>query len=96
TEYYNGSGNTCKKCAKDAQRIRIAQKRLVEEEGAEDNMEQRLRYNYTRVDAWQFGVQVMKRGVLVGKTGHTWWCDKLVRHKAWLRRKRMKEEVKCR
>jgi len=90
TEYYSGSGNTCRECLKEAQRIRNAQKRVV----TKVNMEERLRYNFCRADCWVWGVQVMRKGSLIGKTGRTWWDDKIRRHKKWLRRKRMKEEVR--
>ena len=94
TEYYKGSGNTCKKCMGEAQKIRNAQKRLAEKEPAGSNMEQRLRYNYTRADVWVSGMQVMSKGILLGEEGKDWWAEKITRHRAWLRWKRKKEE-KC-
>ena len=78
---------------KKAQKIRNAQKRLVAKEVTENNMEQRLRYNYTRANVWMNGVQVMSNGFLLGEEGQDWWQRKKVRHRKWLRRKRMKERV---
>jgi len=91
TEYYSGSGNTCKECLKKYQKVRFAQKKLVIKELAENNIEQRLCYNYCRADCWLNGMRVMRRGSLVGQGGRDWWQQKKIRHEKWLRRKRKKE-----
>jgi len=95
TEYYKGSGNTCKECCKKHQKIRFAQNKLVREELAQNNMEQRLHYNYGGANVWVNEVQVMQGGLLIGQRGRDWWKQKKVRHQKWLRRKRKKEENKC-
>ena len=92
TEYYSGSGNTCKKCIKKYQSIVNLQKRLAKKELAKNNMEQRLHYNYRGASVWVSGVQVMKKGALVGQKGQDWWHDKRVRHQKWLRRKRKRRK----
>ena len=58
-------------------------------------MVQRLHYNYSGASVWINGVQVMKKGVLVGQRGKDWFEGLKVSHKAWLRWKRMEEEMKC-
>ena len=91
TEYYSGSGNTCKECVKKYQSIVNLEKRLAKKELAENNMEERLHYNYTRASVWVDEVQVMEGGLLIGQRGRDWWEEKKARHEKWLRRKRKKE-----
>ena len=93
TQYYRGSGNTCKECVKKHQSIVNLEKRLAKKEVAENNMEERLRYNYTRASVWVNGAQVMEGGLLIGQAGRDWWEEKKIRHEKWLRRKRKKENA---
>lgn len=51
-----------------------------------------MRYNFSGASVWINGVQVMEKGVLVGQRGKDWFEGLKVSHKAWLKRKRAKEE----
>lgn len=87
TEYYQKSGYTCKECVKEAQRLRNKKK-----ENGEIKIKEDLRYNFNETNVWLKGIQVMRKGELIGKGGQNWWEEKIKRHKKWLRKKRMKEE----
>jgi len=95
TEYYRGSGNTCKKCCSEYQRIRNAQRQTPKKDLSKAIMDNYKAHKWGGgASIWINGVQVMSKGILLGQEGQDWWEGLKRSHKKWLRRKRKKEKGK--
>jgi len=58
-----------------------------------DAIKKLIRHNYATADVWLGDLQVVRDGVWLGAKGAALLEEKVRKHVAWMRKKRIKEEV---